>query len=54
MAVIAPLKHKARGLPDLESQLRRDHAIGATANAIRAKIPPFHERPVVVLASTYS
>ena len=42
VAVLAALKHQARGLTDLERELGRDHAIGAPANAIGAEISTCH------------
>ena len=42
MAVLAVLEHHARGLPDLERELRRDRAVGAAANAVGAEILANH------------
>jgi hypothetical protein len=38
MAMFAAAKHQAGRLSDLERQFRRDHAVGAAANAVGAEI----------------
>ncbi len=43
VAVFAVAKHQPGGLPDLERQFRRNHAIGPAANAVGAKILANHE-----------
>ena len=43
VAVLAALEHEAGGLPDLERKLRRDHAVGAAADAVGAEIFASHE-----------
>jgi hypothetical protein len=42
MAVFPALKHKARCLSNLEGKVGRDHAIGASADAVGTKILPSH------------
>jgi hypothetical protein len=43
--MIAALEHQARGLSDLERELRRDQAVGAPANPVRSKIIAAHVTP---------
>ena len=42
MAVLAALEDEAGGLADLERELRRDHAVGAAANAVGTEIFASH------------
>ena len=42
VAVIAVLEHHARGLPDLESQFRRDRAVGEATNDVGAEVFASH------------
>ena len=42
MAVLAAAEDEARRLADLQRELRRDHAIGAAANAVGAEILASH------------
>ena len=43
MAMLAAAEHKAGRLSDLERQLRRDHAVGAAANAVGTEILANHD-----------
>ena len=45
MAMLAALKHQARGLPDLERELRRDQTIGAATDPVRTEIFAAHMSP---------
>ena len=45
MAMLAALKHQARGLADLERQFRRDQAVGAAPDAVRTEIIAAHVTP---------
>ena len=45
VAMVAAAKDQPRRLPDLERQLRRDHAVGAAANAVGAEILANHVSP---------
>ena len=42
VAVLAALEGEARGLADLQSQFRSDHAIGAAPNAVGPEILASH------------
>jgi hypothetical protein len=42
MTVIAALENQAGGLPNLERELRRNHAIGPAANSVGAEIATTH------------
>ena len=45
VAMLAALEHKARGLADLERELRRDQAVGAAPNPVRPEIFAAHIVP---------
>ncbi len=45
MPMIAALEHEARRLAHAQRQLRRDHAVGATADSVRPKIFASHRIP---------
>ena len=44
-AMVAALKHQARGLADLERELRRDKSVGAAPNAVGPEIFAAHVIP---------
>ena len=46
MAVLAVAEHEARGLSDLERELRRDDLVGPAANAVGTEISARHEKPL--------
>ena len=54
MAVVAAAKHQAGRLPDLQRQFRRDHAVGAAANAVGAEILANHVPPPPVTSGRRS
>jgi hypothetical protein len=45
VAVITALKRKARGLADLERELRRDQSVGTAPNPVRPEIFAAHIVP---------
>src|ERR1700742_2528739 len=45
MTMLAALKHQARGLSDLERELRRDQTIGTATDSIRTEIIAAHMTP---------
>jgi hypothetical protein len=51
VAMLAAAEHQSGGLSDLECQFRRDHAVGAAANAVGAEIFTDHGSPPLTVRS---
>src|SRR5688500_10612632 len=49
--MFAALKYQARGLPDLERELRRDQTIGTASNPVRPEIFAAHSTPSIAATS---
>ena len=45
MTMVAALKHQPGGLPDLESQFRRDQTVGTATDTVGPEIFAHHEFP---------